>query len=340
MPAGTETRPTRLHKPWIGDEETEMVSRAVANGQVTHGPHVEIFESRVADRCGARYGVAVSSGTAALHLALLSHGIGPGDEVIVPAFTFVATANAVSYCGAVPVFVDVDKYGSLCPVKLDLWLASRPAKAVVCVHSFGHLCDVEELRSVCDFHEVPLIEDAAQAFGVLSETETAALSFNGNKTITTGGGGAVVTNDRDKAEAIRNLANVSKVDIKHRFWHARVGFNYRMPNMNAALGCAQLNRLDHILEMKRDLVRAYDAVLPGFSLPVVRPTNHWLNALLISDRKTRGEIADALAEEKIETRMSWTPLHLLSMYSENPRDGLENTISLAESIINIPSGAL
>lgn len=283
--------------------------------------------------------MAVSSGTAALHLSLLALGIRPGDHVVVPAFTFVATANAVSYCGAIPNFVDCDDYGGLDPEKLDAWLSWNKVKAVVCVHCFGHLCDVAGLKRVCDRHGVPLIEDAAQALG----TDTAgmhgvlaAFSFNGNKIVTTGGGGAVVTRDKSLADKVRHLANVSKADIPHVFWHSDVGFNYRMPNMNAALGCAQLERLPEILRRKYALRNAYHNA--GLELlPLPRPANCWLNSAIVAD-DIRREVVQELDGHGIECRLSWTPLHYFTMYRNNPRDALMNTLKLASSIVNVPSG--
>ena len=283
--------------------------------------------------------VAVSSGTAALHLALVALGVDRGDSVVVPAFTFVATANAVTYCGATPNFVDCDEYGGLSPDALDQWLSEHPVKAVVAVHCFGHLCDVGRLLAVCNRHNVPLIEDAAQALGTPGVAQSglvSTFSFNGNKIITTGGGGAVVTRDRGLADKVRRLANVSKVDIPNAFWHTDVGFNYRMPNMNAALGCAQLERLPEILRRKYALRDAYhNAGLELLALP--RAANCWLNSVIVDD-DIRHDVVKQLSGHGIECRLSWTPLHFFSMYRKNPRDELRNTLDLASRIVNVPSG--
>ncbi len=269
---------------------------------------------------------------------MLALEIKTGDSVVVPAFTFVATANAVSYCGAEPNFVDCDDFGGLCPVALDEWLTDHKVKAVVCVHVFGHLCDIMGLLAVCHKHGVPLIEDAAQALGTQMAGQygtLATFSFNGNKIITTGGGGAVVTQDKKLADKVRCLANVSKIELPGAFWHSDVGFNYRMPNMNAALGCAQLERLDDILTNKLMLHHRYRNAVQ--TLPAVRPTNHWLNAIVVDD-DIRHDIVKALGEQGIECRLSWTPLHFFGMYRKAPKDELRNTLRLASTIVNVPSG--
>lgn len=309
------------------------------HGNVTHGPHVEQFEHGISELTGVKNVVAVSSGTAALHLALMSVGVGVGDFVAVPAFTFVATANAVRYCGATPVFVDCDEYGGIDPVMLDEALAENECKAVICVHCFGHTCDMPAILAVCDNHDVWLVEDAAQAIGTPTAGtygDLATFSFNGNKIITTGGGGVVVTDDKLLSDRVRKLANVSKVDVPHAFWHTDVGFNYRMPNINAALGVAQLEALPGILDKKRRLFSAYAAAgLEMLGHP--RDTNHWLNAVIVGD-DIRHTVVNSLQAIGIECRLSWTPLNFFSMYRKSPKDSLTNTMELASSIINVPSG--
>lgn len=263
---------------------------------------------------------------------------------MVPAFTFVAVANAVSYCGAIPNFVDCDKYGGLSPVWLDDWLRNHTVKAVVAVHNFGHLCDIDQIKKVCDDHGVTLIEDSAQALGALKKVtgHAAAISFNGNKVITTGGGGMVLTNDEITASKVRTMASVSKVDVPHQFWHVDVGFNYRMPNMNAALGVAQMERLPEILAAKLKLANRYGEAIENVPFARIprypRATNHWLNAVHISDEPLRQEVILLLDSIGLESRLAWTPLNLLPMYQSNPRDELKITMGLAKSIINIPSG--
>jgi perosamine synthetase len=337
-------RAAKLHSPLIGKSESMAVKCAVQMGAVTHGPHVERFEQAIVGCTGAKYAVALSSGTAALHLSLLSVGIKPGDHVALPGFTFVAVANAVRYCGATPVFIDCDKYGSLSPVCLNDWLRHNHVEAVIAVHNFGHLCDIEEICKIGEKHSIPVIEDAAQALGAITKINghTATISFNGNKTITTGGGGMVLTDDERTAERIRSLATVSKIEVPHSFWHSDVGFNYRMPNMNAALGLAQMDNLPDILERKSRINTAYHKAFEGTGyaavLKTVRPTNHWLNAVVVRDEHLRHEVILLLNGVGIESRLSWTPLNLMPMYQNNPRDDLETTMRLANSIINVPSG--
>lgn len=318
--------------------------------EVTHGHFVEAFEHLLKLKTKAKYAIAVSSGTAALHLALRTAGVGPGDHVVVPAFTFVATANSAMYCGAVPNFVDCDEYGGLDPQKLDDWLLQHSVRAVVCVHVFGNCCDMDGLLAVCQKHNVPLIEDAAQAIGSYYQarhTGTFGLlgtfSFNGNKVITTGGGGAVVTDSEELAKRVRHLANVAKEDVPHEFWHAEIGYNYRMPNINAALGCGQMDNLYSILGRKRILAKKYREIFqycPYARMMEARPeatSNHWLNAIVL-DGLDRKETCRLLCEAGFESRLCWTPLHLLSMYKDAPRDDLSMTMKLASSIVNVPSG--
>ena len=363
-------KPSRLHSPLLGETERALVSECVSSGQVTHGPHVEQFEGRIKTLTRAKHAIAVSSGTAALHLALLAAGVSPGDKIVVPSFTFVATANAVTYCGAIPQFVDCDEFGGLDPNKLDDWLSTHEVKAVVCVHCFGTCGDMEGLVSVCKKHSVPLIEDAAQAISSYYKARHAgtfgllgAFSFNGNKVITTGGGGCVVTDDPALAKRVRSLASVAKEDIPNEFWHAEVGFNYRMPNINAALGCGQMENLYAIISRKKILALRYEEAFSGNPVVTMMNTrrintphrkvsdhgftyltggvdesNHWLNAIILAAPEKREETAKALNENGFECRLGWTPLHYLPMYKNSERGDLSTTERLAGSIVNLPSG--
>lgn len=363
--------PAKLHSPLISGHESMYVSECIERGEVTHGPRVEEFESRVKTLTCAKHVIAVSSGTAALHLALLAVGIRGGDKVVVPSFTFVATANAVTYCGAIPQFVDCDEYGGIDPSKLDDWLRTHTVRAVICVHCFGTCCDMRALTEVCERHGVVLIEDAAQALSSYHKGKHAgtfglagAFSFNGNKIITTGGGGAVVTRDKDIAKKVRTLAAVAKEDIPGEFWHSEVGFNYRMPNINAALGCGQMENLCNIRWNKLLLSRRYEAEFsespwakvikanrsesriessPDKRMSLVSgasdtESNHWLNAISIVNVDRRKETAAVLDEYGYECRLGWTPLHYLPMYKDAERGDLSVTEKLARSIICLPSG--
>ena len=340
----------KLHSPLISNKEEEYLTECCKNNWLTHGPHVSRLEEHIKNKTKAKFAIVVSSGTAALHLALKTAGVGKGDQVVVPAFTFVATANAVSYCGAEPNFVDCDIYGGLDPVKLDQWLSGNKVKAVVPVHVFGHCCEMDRITEVCKRHGVVLIEDAAQSLGSYYDSlhsgrfgTASALSFNGNKIVTTGGGGAVITDSEEFADRVRLLANVAKKEVPHEYWHVDVGFNYRMPNINAAIGCAQFENIYNITQTKKVLYRRYAEAFKGFDFARIlepgpkRLTNHWLNALILSgvDRK---KLVDLLEENGLEPRLCWTPLHFLDMYRDAKRGDLTMTEKLSKSVVNIPSG--
>jgi len=330
--ASTQARPRiLLSSPDVGGREEELVGEAIRSGWIAPlGPMVDAFEERIAARCGRRYAVALSSGTAALHLALLQVGAGPGTVVIVPTLTFAATANAVVYTGAEPVFVDCDPVsGNLDPELLEEVLTSLQGEgvrvaAVLPVDLLGRCADYTRLTPVCERFGVPIISDAAESLGAGHASRPAgsfgvmaAVSFNGNKIMTTSGGGMLLTDDAAIATRIRYLSTQARQPAVH-YEHTEIGYNYRLSNVLAALGLAQLERLDEMIGRRRHLREQYarlvDAV-PGvriFQRTGDEADNCWLTAVLV-DPAEAGWSADdlrvALDDADIESRPLWKPMH-------------------------------
>ena len=363
--------PIALHEPNIGQRENELVSKCLASGWVSSvGEYISEFEQGLAKFTNSKHAIAVVNGTAALHLALHSVGVKPGDEVLVPTLSFVATANAVSHCGAIPHFVDSDPEtlgldplalrehlranASLRDGELHNTSTGRRIIAVVPMHTFGHPMQIEALIDVAKEFNLVVVEDAAESIGsYVGTTHTgtfgrcSSLSFNGNKTITTGGGGAILTNDSGLAQRIRHLATTAKMPHDYEYIHDAVAFNYRMPNINAALGCAQLSRLDDFLFAKRVLAKKY---LEGFSgassmqfvaEPHGTTSNYWLNTIRLNkpDLSLRDELLVAARASGYMCRPAWNLLHTLPMYESSPRAKLPVAQNLWQSLINIPSSA-
>lgn len=368
MFAGT-ARPVALHEPEFRGRERDYVQDCIDSGWVsTVGRYVDRFEEAVAAACGARHAVAVVNGTAALHVCLMLAGVRPGDEVLVPALTFVATANSIAHAGAVPHFVDSEASSlGVDAAALATWLADiaeptadgcrnrltgRRIAALVVVHVFGHPVEMNALAELADRYGLPLIEDAAESLGSLYHgrrcgglARLAATSFNGNKIVTCGGGGAVLTADAELARAARHLTTTAKLPHPWAFRHDRVAWNYRLPNLNAALGLAQLERLDDMVRRKRDLARAYAdafAALPGVAVLLERPGttgNYWLNTLLLAPDQApaRDAVLSAAHAAGFLCRPAWDLLHHQPMYADGPRMPLDSVERLAPRILNLPS---
>ncbi len=362
-------KPAALHEPEFAGNEWAYVKECLDTGWVsTAGRFVERFEGMLTEFTGARHAIATVNGTAALHAALMIAGVVAGDEVMVPALTFVATANAVAHAGGVPHFAEVERATlGLDAQRLRRRLervaerrdggivnteTGRPIRAVVCMHTFGHPSDLPDLLEVCADFGLPLIEDAAESLGsYYGERHTGTfgrlgvLSFNGNKTVTTGGGGAILTDDDDLARTARHLTTTAKLPHAWAFDHDRVGYNYRLPNINAALGCAQLEQLPGFIDRKRRLAQAYDQAFAGLEgvcvihEPAGCRSNFWLNALLLDDddESLRDAVLAACQAAGIGARPAWTPMHRLPMYRSAPRDDLSLTESLCRRLINLPS---
>lgn len=360
-----------LHEPeFLGDEET-LVLDCLRSGWVSSvGQYVDRFETEIASVCGTAHGVAIVNGTAALEIALRVIGVMPDDEVLMPSMTFIATANATHHLGAIPHFIDVEERTlGLDPIALRVHLNTIAARrngvtvnaltgrrlaAVVPMHVFGHPVDMCALAEVARDFDIPVVEDAAESLGSTlldrpcgSLARIAALSFNGNKILTTGGGGAVVTNDPDLARRAKHLSTTAKVPHKWAFHHNEIGYNYRMPNLNAALGVAQLAQLGTRLVQKRALAQRYiDAFAQSKEVSVFAErdgtkANYWLNTLVLSPKlaTARDTVLEALNSAKLMARPIWEPLHTLTIYSDCPRADLPITIDLAKRIINVPSSA-
>ncbi|MDK2954745.1 MAG: perosamine synthetase [Desulfovibrionales bacterium] len=359
-----------LHEPCFEGREWEYVKECLDTGWVsTAGKFVDRFESMLQEFTGARRAVAVVNGTAALHAALALAGVEAGDEVVMPALTFVATANAVAYIGATPHFVDCEESSlSMNSESLAARLEAvaeirdgacvnketgRRISAVVPMHAFGHAADLDGLLDICGRYGLVMVEDSAESLGSYYRGRHTGLfglmgilSFNGNKTVTTGGGGAILTNDEALADRAKHVTTTAKLPHKWEYVHDRVGFNYRLPNINAALGCAQMEVLPDFLARKRRLAeayaRAFDAVngVRFVTEPEGRRSNYWLNALLLDEdlADLRDEVLEKTNAAGVMTRPAWTLMHRLAMYQDCPRGDLSVSESLERRLINIPSG--
>ena len=350
-----------LSPPEVGDTERRMLLDAFDSNWIAPlGPDVDAFESEFADRVGVAHAVALSSGTAALHLALLLVGVGPGDEVLVPSFTFVATANAVVYLGASPVFVDSSPGTwtmdpALVADELDRRAADgRLPAAVVTVDLYGQSCDYDPILAACDRHGVPVVEDAAEALGATYRGRPAGsfgrmgvFSFNGNKIITTSGGGMLVTGSAEEAERARFLATQAREPFPH-YEHTTIGYNYRLSNLLAALGRAQLAGLDSRITRRRAIDARYRDALAGvdgidfFPVAGYGEPNHWLTCVTIdpdrfgADRET---VRLALEAEDIESRPTWKPLHLQPVFASNSVVGGDVCAGIFATGLCLPTGS-
>lgn len=348
-----ELSPIHLSPPDMSPHEREALLRAFDSGWVAPaGPELDAFEAELAAYVGVEACAAISSGTAALHLALLGVGVQPGDRVVVQTATFAASAFAVTYAGAEPVFCDVARSTwNIDPERLEAWLERQPTaarpSAVMAVDLYGLCPDYDELRRVCARFAIPLVEDAAEALGSIAGGRNAAtfgdlsaLSFNGNKIVTTSGGGALL----GPAEAIqraRYLATQARLPVPW-YEHDEIGFNYRMSNLLAALGRAQLSRLERGIARRTEILQRYRQAFPDFtwldSSTTERP-NCWLSAALLPDDASPGEVCAALAAERIEARPLWKPMHAQPVFSRSERIGGEVADVMFDRGICLPSGS-
>ncbi len=355
-----------LHAPFFGGNEKVYLNECIDSTFVSSvGKFVDKFEEVVAAYTGAAKAVVCVNGTNALHLALVLAGVERNDEIITQALTFIATANAISYCGAHPVFTDVDKDTmGLSPNAVDKWLTNhaeirndecfnketgRRIKAVVPMHTFGHPIHLDEMVDVCKKWNLELIEDAAESLGSFykgKHTGTfgkiGVLSFNGNKTITTGGGGMLLFKDEELGKYAKHLTTQAKVPHAWEFVHDHIGYNYRMPNINAALGCAQMEQLETILKDKRSTSESYktyfeDKAIRFFSEPENCQSNYWLNAVILPDKDAQIRFLEQTNAEGVMTRPIWELMNRLPMFENCQTDDLENTRWFADRVVNLPS---
>jgi len=364
--------PVPLHAPEFKGNEWAYVKETLDTSFVSSvGEFVDRFENGLAEYTGAKHAIAVVNGTAALHIALLLAGVQPGDEVLVPTLTFIATANAISYCGAEPHFVDCEETTLGVNVKklrkhLEITTTmvagrcinkstGRIIRAVVPMHVFGHPCDMDKLLDLAADFNLAVVEDAAESLGSLYKSRhmgtlglVGALSFNGNKIITTGGGGALLLNDSELARRAKHITTTAKIPHAWEYRHSEVGFNYRLPNINAALGCAQLELLPCFLSEKRALFESYKAAflsIDGVDLlaePNGCKSNYWLQTLVLDNEYAdfRDEILAMMNEAGLMARPAWILMHRLAPFLNAPRMDMSIAENLERRIINIPSSSV
>ncbi|VAW70949.1 Bacillosamine/Legionaminic acid biosynthesis aminotransferase PglE; 4-keto-6-deoxy-N-Acetyl-D-hexosaminyl-(Lipid carrier) aminotransferase [hydrothermal vent metagenome] len=359
-----------LHAPHFSGHEKEYVLETIDSTFVsTVGSYVNKFEDMVSSFTGAKHAIATMNGTAALHIALILVDVQSNDEVITQSLTFVATANAIRYCGAEPVFIDVERSTlGMSPDSLKEFLADyaevrddglcwnkrteRIIRACVPMHNLGHPVRIKEIKKICDEYNIELVEDAAESLGSRHDDihtgctgKISAISFNGNKIITSGGGGMIITNDALIAKRAKHITTTAKTPHPWLFIHSEVGYNYRLPNLNAALGCAQMEVLPDYLERKRVLATQYnewflDKDYDFFLEPIGSRSNYWFNAFFSSGKNERDKILEYTNNQKVMTRPVWTPLDSLDMFKRNLKVDLVNTRWIEERLICIPSSVI
>jgi len=362
-----------LHEPRFWGNEKKYLNECIDSTFVSSvGKYVDEFEQKIADFTGAKYAVAAVNGTAALHMALLLSDVKLNDEVITQPLTFIATANAITYAGAKPVFIDVEKDTlGLSPSKLADFLSqntykiedstgvhtynkitNRRIKACVPMHTFGHPARIDEIKKITNQYNIILIEDAAESLGSYYKGQhtgtfgfIGTLSFNGNKTITTGGGGMLITNDESIARMAKHMTTQAKVPHKWEYVHDHVGYNYRLTNLSAALGVAQMEQLEGFIERKRELANHYRTFfehtgIDFISEPENSKSNYWLNAIVLKDRKHRDGFLEFTNQEEVMTRPVWHLMNKLEMFKNCQHGDLSTAEWLADRVVNIPSSVI
>ena len=355
-----------LHEPKFLGNEKKYLNECIDSMFVSSvGKFVDELEEKIAKYTGAKYTVATINGTAALHISLLLADVDKNCEVITQPLTFVATCNAISYCKAKPIFIDVDRDTmGLSPSALRYFLennttiknkqcinnkTSKVIKACLPMHSYGHPCRIDKIKEICDEYCIFLIEDAAESIGSLYKYkhtgtfgEIGTISFNGNKIITAGGGGCIITNNKVLAKKAKHLTTTAKVPHKWDFNHDRVGYNYRMPNLNAALLVAQLEKLNDFITNKRNLANKYEIFFKSvdynfFKEPKDSRSNYWLNSIILKDKTQRDKFLEETNSNGVMTRPVWTLMNKLPMFKDAQCDDLKISKWLEERVVNIPS---
>lgn len=355
-----------LHEPRFIGNEKKYLNECIDSTFVSSvGAYVDRFEKEFALYVGSKYAIATVNGTAALHVSLVLMDVRENDEVITQPLTFIATCNAITYCGAKPIFVDVDKETlGLSPEALRTFLdknaqikenqcinktTGKVIKACVPMHSFGHPCRIDEIKAICDTWHIALIEDAAESLGSYYKSQhtgtfgkVGAFSFNGNKIITSGGGGVIVTDDEVLAKRAKHITTTAKVPHKWEFVHDEIGFNYRLPNLNAALLVAQLEQVNYFLENKRALAKIYEDFFESLDVQFIKEpkdskANYWLNAIMLDTKEQRDLFLEYTNSHGVMTRPIWTLMNKLEMFKTFQCGDLSNALYLEERIVNIPS---
>jgi len=357
-----------LHAPVFNGNEKKYLNECIDSTFVSSvGKFVDQFELKIAEYAGAKYAIVCVNGTSALHMALQLVGVERDDEVITQSLTFIATANAISYCGAHPIFLDVDRWTmGLSPDSVKQWLmqnaemkndfcynrdTGRRIKACVPMHTFGHPVRMEELLEVCEEYCIEVVEDAAESLGSFYNSKhtgtfgkIGVLSFNGNKIITTGGGGMLLIQDEALAKKAKHLTMQAKIQHPWESTHDEIGHNYRMPNINAALGVAQLEQLNQFLKSKRAIAEKYELFFNNTDVkfvtePEFASSNYWLNCILLPDKKERDIFLKYMTENGIMARPAWQLMNKLSMFTNCQTDALINAQNIAETLVSVPSSA-
>lgn len=359
-----------LHEPRFIGNEKKYINDCIDSTFVSSvGKYVDEFEAQFAKKVGAKFAIATVNGTAALHISLLLADVKENDEVITQPLTFIATCNAISYIKAKPVFVDVDlDTMGLSPSKLNSFLeknceivnnqcinkvSGKTIKACVPMHTFGHSCRIDEIKAICDKWNITLVEDSAESLGTFYKgrhTGTfgiiGAFSFNGNKIITSGGGGVIVTDNEELAKKAKHLTTTAKIPHKYEYVHDEIGYNYRMPNLNAALLVAQLEKLDEFKENKKTLASKYKEFfekndeIKFIESPRDSDSNYWLQAIMLNDKQLRDEFLEFTNSNGVMTRPIWKLMNELEMFKDSQCDDFSNSKFLEERIVNIPSSVI
>ena len=358
-----------LHEPRFAGNEKKYLNECIDSTFVSSiGKFVDEFEEKIASYTGSKYAIATSNGTSALHIALILANVESDDEVITQPLTFIATCNAISYCGSKPIFIDVNKDTmGLSPSALKEFLerntiiknqqcinnkTGKVIKACVPMHTFGHPCRIDKIQDICDQYHINVIEDAAESLGSFYKGkhtgtfgQTGVISFNGNKIITAGGGGCILTNNEELAKRAKHITTTAKEPHKWKYSHDMIGYNYRMPNLNAALIVAQLEQLDEFLLSKEGLANAYESFFSSADIKFIKEpedskSNYWLNAIILKDKQQRDEFLDETNSSGIMTRPIWTLMNKLPMFKNAQRGDLTNAEWLEQRVVNIPSSVI
>ena len=355
-----------LHEPRFVGNEKKYLNECIKSTFVSSvGKFVDQLESKIAKYTNSKYAIATTNGTSAIHISLILAGVDQNSEVITQSLNFIASSNAINYCRAKPLFIDVDRDTmGLSPSELRFFLknntsiknkkcinnkTNRVIKACIPMHSYGHPCRIDEIKKICDENYIFLIEDAAESLGSYYKKkhtgtfgQLGVISFNGNKIITAGGGGCLITNDEALAKKAKHLSTTAKVPHKWEFNHDMVGYNYRMPNLNAALLIAQFEKLNEFLINKRKLAKKYEVFFKKINLnffkePNKSASNYWLNSIIFNNKKQRDQFLEDTNLNGVMTRPIWTLMSKLPIYKSAQHDDLKNSLWLYERVVNIPS---